>query len=322
MDSRSHNRQALVELIRRGHIPMAARASAIALAGIHPGAAQWRHFADRALLVVGALALVAAAGFFIAYNWLELGRVGKFVLIQGALGLAVASGLILGRDALAGRISVLVAALLVGVLLAFYGQTYQTGADPWQLFFYWAVLITPWVVIARLAALWLIWLGLFNLSVVLAHAQTVHWFAMLPGRETGLYLALFVLNGVALSAAQWGAMKQRQSARWGLRVVAVACAVPVTLLACSAVLRGAVSWAWLLLWLGWFAASWAIYRQRDLLVLAGLCLSVIAVISTVAGRLLLADFNPAGLLMMALLLVGQGAAAARWLHQRYREGLS
>ena len=34
MDSRSHNRQALVELIRRGHIPMAARASAIALAGM------------------------------------------------------------------------------------------------------------------------------------------------------------------------------------------------------------------------------------------------------------------------------------------------
>jgi len=34
----------------------------------------------------------------------------------------------------------MVSTILVGVLLALVGQTYQTGADTWQLFFYWAIL--------------------------------------------------------------------------------------------------------------------------------------------------------------------------------------
>ena len=57
------------------------------------------------------------------------------------------------------------AMILVGGLMALFGQTYQTGADPWQLFFNWALLVFPWVLISRFHVMWLVWLGLLNLSV-------------------------------------------------------------------------------------------------------------------------------------------------------------
>jgi hypothetical protein len=37
----------------------------------------------------------------------------------------------------------LLALLNIGGLFAYFGQTYQTGADPWQLFSLWAALSLP-----------------------------------------------------------------------------------------------------------------------------------------------------------------------------------
>ena len=45
----------------------------------------------------------------------------------------------------AGKAALLAAALLTGGLLALIGQTYQTGADTFELFATWAALILPWV---------------------------------------------------------------------------------------------------------------------------------------------------------------------------------
>src|SRR5699024_2163378 len=65
------------------------------------------------------------------------------------------------------QLLLLIASIITGSLLALFGQVYQTGADTWQLFFGWALLITPWVLIARFPALWLLWLGLINACLVL-----------------------------------------------------------------------------------------------------------------------------------------------------------
>ena len=37
----------------------------------------------------------------------------------------------------------LLALLGIGGLFAYFGQTHQTGADPWQLFALWAALVLP-----------------------------------------------------------------------------------------------------------------------------------------------------------------------------------
>ena len=48
------------------------------------------------------------------------------------------------------------AAVAVGALLAVFGQTYQTGADPFELFLTWALLIVPWTLAARFEPLYLL----------------------------------------------------------------------------------------------------------------------------------------------------------------------
>src|SRR5437867_9569809 len=108
--------------------------AALDMAGVLPHAQHWRAFLDRLLLWSGAVALAAAVVFFIAHNWNDLGKLAKFGLLE-ALVLAAALGYWrLGPEKAAGKASLLVACILFGALLALLGQTYQTGADTWELF--------------------------------------------------------------------------------------------------------------------------------------------------------------------------------------------
>ena len=120
--------------------------------------------------VNGAAVLAAALGglgiiFWLAANWDTLGRTGRFALLQATvltMGLGAAA-----RPKLRAPLGLL-ALLCTGGLFAYFGQTYQTGADAWQLFALWAalglflclgarsdVLWAPWVIVAMTAlALW------------------------------------------------------------------------------------------------------------------------------------------------------------------------
>ncbi len=107
-----------------------------------------------------AIAVSAAAlgGFgvilWIAANWDALGRYGRFALLQGLF--VVTSAGALWRPA--ARVPLgLLALLAIGGLFAYFGQTYQTGADPWQLFAWWAALALPLCLAARSDALWAPW---------------------------------------------------------------------------------------------------------------------------------------------------------------------
>lgn len=63
--------------------------------------------------------------------------------------------------------AVLLATLALGGLLAFVGQTYQTGADAWQLFATWAALALLWALAARRDAMWALWLLITGLGLAL-----------------------------------------------------------------------------------------------------------------------------------------------------------
>jgi uncharacterized membrane protein len=68
----------------------------------------------------------------------------------------------------------LVALLGTGALFAYFGQTYQTGADPWQLFALWAVLALPLCWALRHELLWTPWavVAMTGISLWLqTHAQ-------------------------------------------------------------------------------------------------------------------------------------------------------
>lgn len=104
----------------------------------------------------GIAVLAAALGglgliFWVAANWDELGRTGRFVLLQACVVVMCAGAL--WRPTLRAPLGLL-ALLAIGGLFAFFGQTYQTGADAWQLFALWAALALPLCLGARSDVLW------------------------------------------------------------------------------------------------------------------------------------------------------------------------
>ena len=154
-------------------------------------AARVRH----GLLLVAALLLACGLIFWVAANWQDQSRMFKLGLIEGALALSVLAACLWPR----GRVAALLCATLVlGGLLAFVGQTYQTGADAWQLFAAWAALSLVWVGMMRSDMLWSLWVVIAALGIAMwsGRLDPLNVFLM-DGRQLpqillrmGLWLAL------------------------------------------------------------------------------------------------------------------------------------
>lgn len=176
----TQSRRTIEQLLNQGTLPTEKADTAALLLDVYPSKRTWLQFFDKALLIVGGIALVLSLVFFIAYNWLYMGKLAKFALVEGALAITIALYVALSfrqRFAFIRQLLLLIASIITGSLLALFGQVYQTGADTWQLFFGWAVLILPWVIIARFPALWLLWLGLIN-TVTLFYIDTSLFFGI------------------------------------------------------------------------------------------------------------------------------------------------
>jgi uncharacterized membrane protein len=141
------------------------RAAAAAVAT--PAPAHWRRLLVLAAGALGTGLFASGVVTFVAYNWAALGRFARLGLIQLLLIAATVLAARL-RDRLAGQIALSLGAVLVGALLAVYGQTYQTGADPFELFLLWAALMVPWALAARFAPLFLLQSVVLGTGVVLA----------------------------------------------------------------------------------------------------------------------------------------------------------
>lgn len=190
------HRAEMLDWIQAGHVPPGREQQALRTAGLVPGPGEWRAFLARLTLWLGTLALAAAVIFFFAFNWDNLGRLAKLGLVEAAILAALIAGWRLDLDDMAGKAVLTLLALLVGALLALTGQIYQTGADSWELFAWWAVLILPWVLIGRFAPLWLLWLALLNLAAWL-------YFSLSASGEALLWI-LLALDGLALAAWEAG----------------------------------------------------------------------------------------------------------------------
>lgn len=152
---------------------------------------------DRLLLGFGALMISAGIIFFFAYNWRDFHRYGKFALVEILLVISLYLSYRWGVNKKEGLASLSASCLLTGALLALYGQTYQTGADPFQLFLTWAVLILPWVIISRSSLLWGFWLLLINTGAVL--------FTNLHFDFEIICATLGIINIMALAFSEWKA---------------------------------------------------------------------------------------------------------------------
>jgi uncharacterized membrane protein len=135
--------------------------------------ASWARWGRHALLALGAGQFLAGIVFFFAYNWNDLTDIGKFATVETALVIAAGGALLVGIDRAFGQVLSIAASVLTGVLLAVIGQVYQTGADAFELFVAWAVLILPWAVVSRSAVHWLLWLIVADVALALYGEQVL-----------------------------------------------------------------------------------------------------------------------------------------------------
>ncbi len=134
-----------------------------------------RPFAGACLLGATIAQGVIAVTFFFAANWWEMPAMVKVgaidvMLLLSVLGAAFAAHRSFGR---AG--AVLAAAVLSGVLFAVHGQTWQTGADAWELFALWTFTTFLWAAVMENEGAWLLTALLAVTALILWMVQTDNW---------------------------------------------------------------------------------------------------------------------------------------------------
>ncbi|MGB2579905.1 putative membrane protein [Elusimicrobium simillimum] len=137
----------------------------------------WKDWALKNLLVLGALLALSGVVFFFAYNWFLIpawSKLGACILLFGA---AAGAAYKKGLDGMAGTVLSFLTCFLIGAFLAVFGQVYQTGANAWQLFLAWAALMLPLAFVAHKSAIWVLFIVLLN-TVVFLNAAYAPFYAL------------------------------------------------------------------------------------------------------------------------------------------------
>jgi uncharacterized membrane protein len=305
-------------------VPPDAAARVLAAATRTPGAHEWRVFLASTLLVLGAgLALSGVVSFF-AFNWAAIGRLAKMGVIAG--GMTVCALAALYRPGLlVSRVLLSAASVLLGALLAVFGQSYQTGADPWGLFGVWALLILPWTLAAAFTPLWLLFILLIDVAYGLYVGQVLE----LPHWDVAVALGVAGVHVVAVMAFEAQRFRARPwiADTWAPRILVAATLMmfvgpSVTLLAYPqwGNRLGSVSivaMTFLIVLVGLY------YRlvRSDTFMLTAAAGCVMAVITTIVGRLVMVTLHLGvlGFMVMTGLMVLEVTLVVSWLRKQAQE---
>jgi len=156
------------------------------LAGFEQEPARLAYWLPRGVAVLGAALLGLGLICWVAANWADFGRSGRFALLQGVVVFACLGAFAAPK---ARSSLLLIAMLAIGGLFAFFGQTYQTGADPWQLFAVWAALALPLCLVARSDVLWTPWMLIMATGITLWIQAHAHRSWLIDPQDLDLYLA-------------------------------------------------------------------------------------------------------------------------------------
>ncbi|QOP41016.1 DUF2157 domain-containing protein [Sulfurimonas marina] len=323
MKQSSKLRSGITFLLENNYLKPENTTYALKLSGISPDALRWRNFIDTLLLVLAGLAIAVGIMFFIAYNWDEIGKFTQFSLVEISIIISMIIYFRADKEKIAAKIALTAASILLGVLLALFGQTYQTGADTWELFFNWALLILPWVFIGRFATIWVIWIVLIDISILLYYKTFGSLLGTFFSSKDTLLWSMFIFNtamvllGEVISPYQPWLKKEY----WAKRFIMVIGGSSITWLVIVYILDRDTAIIPTLVWILYLTALYFIYRniKHDLFMLAGGCFSAILVVTVFLGKHLTKTFHEFGLFLLMFIVVGMGALSAIWLKNLYKE---
>ena len=166
-------------------------------------------WASRLLLALGVSLVLAGIIYFFAFNWARIDPIAKLMAIQAGIVGCLIGAYCYSLSSLIGHTLLLSASVLIGVFLAVFGQIYQTGADTYQLFAAWSLLVLGWTLIANSAVHWLLWLVISNIALWLWWQQ-----AALPSWEAKhlIYSYMAIGNSIALALREY--FTGRSSYEW------------------------------------------------------------------------------------------------------------
>jgi uncharacterized membrane protein len=322
----NNHRNSILRWAEEGRIPAGGIEAAMRVSGALPGRSDWYHFIDRMLLWCGAVLLAAGVIFFFAYNWKEIGNFAKFGLVELLIAAAVGGCMWFGTEGPAGKASLFAVSLLAGALLALFGQTYQTGADMFELFITWALVILPWTAVGRLPSLWVLLIGLVNVAIMLYFRAFPGLLGLLFGLDKQLWL-LLAFNSAAL--VLWELFSRYfvwLRERWATRLLGFAGGGLITSLTMMAIFdsKSGFDPAFAVYPL-WLAAIYTCYRYLffDLFLLAGGVLSVVIIIASSLSRMMITSGSWGGsYLIIGLAVIGFSALGGVWLKSIAQEETS
>lgn len=294
--------------------------SALAPEQPQPAARHWLQALDGVLVFFGCLLLALGVIFFFAFNWEQLHRFAKLGLAMAALSGFAGAVLVVASGSLAYRAALLGASLATGGLLALIGQIYQTGADIWQLFAAWAVLILPWAWLSRSVACWALFWGVANLALVRYLAMDNGWFSGDGAATLAALMGIAAFNIVLLLLFEIRGSWLPQTARVMQRLA-------------GAGLLSALALAAMIAWwhpeqiypVGVLGAAYLLgiplYRRlrRDLLMLALQLYSLVGVLAAGLARLLDGADGFVQFWVLGLFLLLGSAVVSVWLQRWHRE---
>lgn len=276
---------------------------------------------------VATLLAAALVGFglilWVAANWDDFGRMGRFALLQALIAVALLGAW--ARPALRAPLG-LVALLGIGGLFAYFGQTYQTGADPWQLFALWAVLALPLALAVRHDLLWAPWALVAMTAVSLwTQTHTGHSWRVLP-QDLPVHASAWLAAAAIAACVSPLARRTTGAGIWAWRMAATLFVVVVTLTAVGGLFKDEIAphyplgLALLLACALWFGSR----RGFDVFAFSAVALGLNGLLLAGLARWLFDADNDA--LIGKLLLMGLASAAllalsVQWTLRRTRSGL-
>jgi uncharacterized membrane protein len=292
------------------------------VAGYRPTSASWSAYLYWHALIVGIVLLAAGAVFFVAANWSVLPGLVRMGIVGGAMVIATLIGGYLG-DTLAGRATTLLGGLLFGPLLAVYGQVYQTGADAWQLFAMWTLVLIAYGVLVRFVGTWV-------LALLCLHVATFTWIDQELGTDFYKGSGAFVLAGLALVDGLLVALADRLTHGREREVIAhtgaffgLATVLPFGVLAVFQEQLSFTTVPGLAVLVAGLLAIWLMYRWRrpDLGMLAAFATVITILTATFFGRILVEELDAElfGIAAVGVIVCAQVWGFTRWLLKWRRE---